>query len=50
MLHKLAAVKVIQELEAEETYSMTGFEMINPRRNIKQEITDLSVKNGIECR
>jgi len=48
MLHKLAAVKVIQELEAEETYSMTGFEMINSRRNTKQEITDLALKNGMK--
>jgi len=46
MLHKLAAVKVIQELEAVETYGKSLLEIINPRRNIKKEITDLALKHG----
>jgi len=46
MLHKLAAVKVIQELEAEKTFGSTLLEMINPQRSIKKEITDLALKHG----
>jgi len=47
MLHKLAAVKVIQELEVREIYSAEGFEMKNCLINFYKEITALGLKLGI---
>jgi len=51
MLHKLAAVKVIQELEEQETYyGSTIARMLRPLRNIKQEITNLALNHGKPCK
>jgi len=47
MLHKLAAVKVIRELEVQEMFNAEEFEVKNPPINFQKEITDLALRHGI---
>jgi len=50
MLHKLAAVKVIRELEEQEIYhgryGPAVVRILRPLRNIKEEITNLALNHG----